>query len=500
MNIKALAKITVITALCLCSPCRADDLDDLLKQLEDAERKPAAKKAPIQQTEKTSRIEQETDVATPIKPSTTSQRPLAYTPPQPPRAGDQREQRIVDFFQTKISPIAESMYKLVESDETQKLVETAKKKRLEREKAVAAKIGKGPGARPRYTTVGGQSGRGGYGGPSKGFDHGSSGWGKGGWNPPTQAPSNTTPTNKTEPDKNLGLSTPESHSNKNKEPYYGSTKMKKEKDHDFAIEKQQIINKSKQIQKTLTSWIDQLNRAPDKQPIFQKMADTHVIDKLNEMFTSRANKLTDDCKLPEDEIKKINEEILRDEKGLWKQLFKHDTNYAHYLKAQIIKDNLNPLISRLTQENMDDLPLNRSETNSESSGSATTESNADMSKTDDKTSKATKSKTQYGETLSSTEIKKRTNTRHRNFTASEHTEIQKLQQDIASLAGARPSPEQLLVAGRLLNQNKSLSTPTAEPIAESALKAELEAIKPDFTEEAYKKLRPTVEIFFNLSN
>ena len=89
---------------------------------------------------------------------------------------NKHEQKIMSLFQNKIVPIADSLFKLIESKETLGLVDGAHKKRLEREKAFAAKVGKETSSRPRVSSVGSSSF--GYSGRS---DWGCSGYGSSGY-------------------------------------------------------------------------------------------------------------------------------------------------------------------------------------------------------------------------------------------------------------------------------------------------------------------------------
>lgn len=389
--------ITLISLLTLSHTiCHADALDDLLKQLEQAELKPAAKKAPASAPKTTGKQPlskgipgkkitskkpaskpqavkpQDRSLATPsratskaVTPQPIAQEFLEKTPTTRKDKGiSKREQRINTFFQTKISPIAESMFKLVESKETQQLVETAKKKRLEHEKATAAKFGKGMGAKPRYSQVGsssgGRGGTGGWGGAGKGYDSGygsfggyggsgSGGHGRGSWAPSSTSFSHgfESPTSKTD---SLKTGSPATQDKKEKEESLSRTKST-DKD-DFGPEQQQVLNLSDNIQRKLSSWLTKLDDAPTpaaKQKVFTEIG--KQLSDLKQKVDSRSNALSDSGKLPPAVSKSLREQIKNKEEGLWKRLIKHDANFEAHETAQSIKgavDKHNTLLARET--------------------------------------------------------------------------------------------------------------------------------------------------------
>lgn len=164
-------------------------MDELMQQL-DAELVPEAKQPRPQELPLGVTRTTEPVMQIPEKPTT--QRSRKRTSPS-----NAQEQKIMHVFQDKIVPIANGLFKLVESKEAQQLIENAKKKRLEFEKSVATKIsssrkrwggssswGGGSGYssyRPSRSSWG-SSGYGRYGGYSP-SSYGSSGYGSGGYSP-----------------------------------------------------------------------------------------------------------------------------------------------------------------------------------------------------------------------------------------------------------------------------------------------------------------------------
>lgn len=158
-NAVILAGVAIFGAALFQLQAEEFDLDAFLKQMEsELQTKPVAKKEPA---------------ATPPPTSTPTQTTMH----------DDREEKIINFFQNKIVPIADGLFKLIESKETQQLVDTAKKNRLEREKTIAAKVTKNASQGPRSSSSGssfrgynrgysgydGYGGYGGYGGYNSGY-------------------------------------------------------------------------------------------------------------------------------------------------------------------------------------------------------------------------------------------------------------------------------------------------------------------------------------------
>jgi hypothetical protein len=456
-----LTTISLLTLLgTYATTCSADALDDLLKQLEQAELKPAAKKAPPAAEAHEPHAK---PPRTPTKPlaAPMAEEPTAPSPlPRPVPGASKREQRIMSFFQTQISPIAEGMFKLVESKETQQLVETAKKKRIEREKAAVGKMAKGPAAKPRYTTVGGGApGRsGGFGAPGRGFDPGLGGlggFGKGSWASSTSALGDKStatkpfesPTSKLDTAKTTGPSTATSDSGGARY----STPKEKEKD-EFAGERQHVLNLSKAIQETLASWTDKLERSPNRNLVFTQIANSKAIKGLKNKFESRDKALSEEGKLPPTEVARLKDEIIKAEKSAWDRLFDYDTNYKHYLAAQ-------PILKQLEDSSLIDL-LKKQKIIADGAGGSALDSEA-------------------------------------------QARLQKLQQALNALgADAQPIPAQLprlkeRLVQRLQDPSKVLSDAAPVELTTENLKKDLEAIKPEFSEAEYIEFRPEIERFFS---
>ncbi len=338
MNIKKLINIALLSLFGLHNaPCNADYLDNFAEQLKEAERKPEAKKAHTKPRTKAK-------AESPLYSRSEEQAPQPYQPRQY-KTESRREQRIMAFFEKTISPIAQELYKLVESKETQQLIETSKKKRLELEKIVAGKMGRGPGAKPRYTTTGGGE-RGGYGGGyggSKGYGGrgygGSGGFGQGGWSPSSSASPwsshastrlGDSITSKFDADKRTEPSSSLGKTSTDKEKSYGSTgsstKDERKKQAKLDSKKQQILNLSGVIQKQLSSCIAKLDDKT-KPLAIEDIKKTGAIAALKNAFDLRAAIMTEG-KIPPVEIITLQKDIESKEKGLWATFFSHDKPIA----------------------------------------------------------------------------------------------------------------------------------------------------------------------------
>ncbi len=269
---------------------------------------------------------------------------ISATTAQKMTSTQKHEQHILTFFQTTISPIAEELYKLIESKEAKQLIETAKKRRLDREKAASSKIGKGGGAKPRYTSVGSSGGhgsnRGSFGGGGRGFDSGGSGWGgssdwggsssKGSWPSPSSYQSRAdhstsknpyeSSTSQPENDKKT-TSTRSSDGDSEKEDkkyagYRGKTEKAEKKDEEkdeFAEARNTIENITQNINDEIAKAFTQLNVKDDVKTI----KDANVFEKLQTKHKEREKSLE---ALPLKEQRQKKNDIKQKEAALWNNL------------------------------------------------------------------------------------------------------------------------------------------------------------------------------------
>lgn len=327
--------ITILftSTMLLTTVCHADSLDDLLKQLEQSERQPAAKKAPAP-------IKQ--PAMQPIHSKKAQPAPAQETPPPPKHSQrmapttNVHEKKVMDTFK-KLPPLADELIKLVQSPETVKLVEKAKQGRLEKEKAAAAKLGTRASSKPRTTTVGGTGGHGGgFGGASgsgRGYDFGGwsgsgsgygggggfggSGFGKSHYTPSSSTSTPTTPTTPTQTS-GIGAATKGEPAQADGAPV--RTKGKAEKEESEGA-RNKVNNYTNDIRDGISYWSEQLEKehVPAKKTNIADQIKNHIIPDLMDKLGKRDDALHN---LSQPELTQKQAEIISTERKIWEQFIK----------------------------------------------------------------------------------------------------------------------------------------------------------------------------------